>query len=119
MGEYLQRRCHTQTVTIASGAAVSDAFDFHLFSMMILLMPAAWTSASVGFKVCPTEDGTYLPLYDADGDIVEVATPSVNCAYDTPAIIPAAHWVKLWSQDGSGNDTNQGAERVVTLMMKA
>jgi hypothetical protein len=117
---HLQRAPHTVTLTIANGAALSDAFDMTHFSMAIVTLPAAWTSAKIGFKVSTSSAGTFTPLYDHDGNIVQVGgTPAASTSYEAPPELAAAFWVKLWSQDGSANDTNQGGARSITVTLKS
>lgn len=113
------------SVTIAEGQAESEAIDFRQYAMMALHLPAAWTEAFVGFKVATTPGGTYQPLYGADGALVQIGDPTgptppvAGQTYVAPAELAAARWVKLWSQDGSGNDTNQDADRVLRVDLKA
>lgn len=106
-------------LTIANGAAVSDAFDMQRHAGGTVLMPAAWTAASIGFQVAATEAGTYYKLYDADGNLVQIVSPSASLAYAMPTELFGAAFVKLWSQDGSGNNTNQGAERAPIVILKS
>ena len=115
----INRSTKFQSMTIANGAAVSDAFDMRDYSGGQLVMPAAWTAASIGFQVAASEGGTYSPLYDSSAAIVEISGPAVDKAYQLPVELFGAHWVKLWSQDGAGNDTNQGAARTVIVELKS
>ena len=114
------RRLHSiQTSTIASGAALSGVIDMRFYSMLMVHMPSAWTPASIGFKTASSKTGTYLPLYDDDGNLVQIDSPSANRAYVAPATLAAASWVKLWSQNGTGTDTNQASDRAFTVETKA
>jgi len=106
------------TVTIANGAALSDAFDMRRFSFLTVHMPAAWTAASMGFYVSSSQGGTFLPLYDDEGNVVEITSPAVDKAYTAPATVGGAHWVKLWSET-SGSGVNQGAERSLIVNLKS
>lgn len=106
-------------VSIASGAAVSDVIDFRRGSLLVVHMPGAWTSASVGFQVSDARDGTFSPLYDDDGNLVQIDSPSADRAYMAPAALAGARFVKLWSQNGSGSDTNQTADRSLRVDLKA
>ena len=115
----LIRLTKAEVATIASGAAVSGAIDVSRYSGMNIQMPSTWTAASIGFQVCDTEGGTFLPLYDATGTLVQIASPAASKAYSAPAELFAAIYVKLWSQDGAGSDTNQAAARTLTLTFKA
>ena len=119
MPSLINRTTKTQSLTIASGAAVSDAFDMQDYAGGNLYMPAAWTAASIGFQIAPSEGGTYLPLYDDAAAIVEIDGPSVDTAYTLPKELFAAQWVKLWSQDGAGSGTNQAAARTVIIELKS
>lgn len=116
MSYITERQSKRAALTIASSAALSTAFHF-AGGLGLVLMPAAWTAANIGFKVCDTEGGTYLPLYQDDGStLVEIASPAADTAYTLPAELAGATWVKLWSQDGAGSDTNQAAERSLTVV---
>jgi len=107
------------TATIASGANLSDAIDFQAFSVLVVHMPAAWTAASIGFKVSNTQDGTYQAAYDDNGALLQIDSPAASKSYVSPAQLSACHWVKLWSQDGAGANTNQAAARSLRCGLKA
>lgn len=115
---YITRGSSKRDLTIASGAAITDAISMERHAGGSVLMPSAWTAANVGFKISDAESGTYYPLYDAEGSIVEIASPAASKAYAIPAEVFGAAYVKLWSQDGSGNDTNQAAARTVGIILK-
>ena len=117
--ELMVRMVHEQPLTIANGASLSGAFDFRLFTMGVVTMPAAWTAASIGFTVAPEESGTYVTLYDHDGTLVQISGPAVDKGYELPPELAGASWVKLFSQDGAGAAANQGAERTLGLQLKA
>lgn len=113
------RGAKTLTVDIANGAALSEAIQFDRYAILCVHMPAAWTAASIGFHVASTETGTYTPLYDRNGALVQIVAPAVDKTYVAPAEITAARWLKLWSQDGAGSGTNQGAARSLVVDCKA
>jgi len=112
------RKVKQYTATIASGAALSDEFRFDGFALAVIHMPSTWTAASIGFKVASASGGTFLPLYDEDGTLVQIDSPTADKAYVAPAELAAAQYVKLWSQDGSGNDANQAAARSIPVDVK-
>lgn len=114
----IRRSSTSNSVTIASSGNLSSALEMSGASGGIIQMPAAWTAASIGFKVCNTVDGTYLPLYDQDGVLVQIDSPAVDKAYTMPTELFGALYVKLWSQNGSGTNTNQGAARTLTVTIK-
>lgn len=115
----LERQDSTVTATIALGANLSDAIDMQAYAMGTVHMPAAWDAASLGFKVSTTLAGTYLPLYDESGALVQIASPAVNQAYTLPARVAACRFVKLWSQNGAGTDVAQTAARSLLVDLKA
>lgn len=113
------RRTEFTTVTIESGTATSDVIDFTMWSMMQVQLPATWTSASIGFSVSTASAGTFGVLYDDDGTLVQIDSPTANKVYTAPADIAASGYLKLWSQDGSASPTDQGGDRVLRLTVKA
>jgi hypothetical protein len=113
------RGAKTVTAVIANAAALSGPIQFDRYSMLCVHMPAVWTAASIGFYVCSTEDGTYTPLYDRNGVLVQIVAPAVDKSYVAPAEVTVARWLKLWSQDGAGSSTNQGAARSLVVDCKA
>ena len=109
----------TVTVTIAAGAALSDAMDFRYMGGAILHMPAAWTAADIGFYVSPTGvAGSFQPLYDELNALVQIDGATADRSYALPAAIFAAHYVQLWSQN-AGVSENQAAARELQLSLKA
>jgi hypothetical protein len=113
------RETHVKTVTIANGAALSDAIDVRDFVYFIVHMPSAWTAASLGFQVATSPGATYAPLYDDDGNLVQIDSPAATKAYSAPAALGGAHFLKLWSQNGTATNTNQAAERSLVLELKS
>ena len=119
MPSLINRTTKYKSMTIANGAPLSDAFDMRDYAGGNLYMPAAWTAASIGFKIATETGGTYTPLYDDAAAIVEIDGPSVDNAYVLPKELFAAQHVKLWSQDGAGANTNQGAARTIIIELKS
>ncbi len=117
MGGKIERRVHTEELAMATN--LSDAWDNELFAMGNVRMPATWTAASIGFKVADVLAGTYLPLYDDNGNLVQIDSPTADKAYTFPAEVAAARFVKLWSQDGAGANANQGAARTLYVDLKS
>ena len=112
------RRSTNETKTIGASAALSDVMDFRAWAGGIILMPGTWTAASIGFQVAATSGGTYYPLYDEDGSLVQIASPTASKAYAIPAEVFGASFVKIWSQNGSGTGTNQAAARALVITLK-
>lgn len=111
------RETRVQTVTIANGAALSEAIDMTEQSAGNIYMPAAWTAASIGIQSCYDSGGTFLPLYDDSGTLVE-ATVAVDRCVKLPPEVFACRYIKLWSQT-AGSGVNQGADRSIVVELKA
>lgn len=110
-----------QNVTIGAGAAISSAFSLNPLAgdAGLIGVPSTWTAAAIGFKICDTQDGTFSPLRDEVGTIVQITGVQAAAAgwYKIPDAVRGAPWVKLWSQTG-GADTNQAAARALVVCAK-
>lgn len=113
------RQNSTQTANMPTGTALSAEIDKRGYAGGLIHMPAAWTAASVGFYVSPTTGGTFQPLYDYYNSLAQIASPAQGKSYDLPPQLFAVRYFKIWSQNGSGVDTNQtrdgGTDFVVDL----
>jgi hypothetical protein len=104
------------TVTIKSGTALSDLIDLRRYPNAGYTMPAAWTAASIAFKV--SYDGVnFFSLKNAAGTLIEHATPASGDARALPAEVASFYFVKLWSETG-GTGVNQAADRVFLVGTK-
>ncbi len=115
----ITRQNEQVVAVIPNATAISQAIDMRPYVMGLVHMPAVWTAASIGFKVSPTEGGTFVALYDKNAVLVQVSSPLINLSYVFPAEVAGCLWIKLWSQDGSASDTNQGAERSLKVDLKS
>jgi hypothetical protein len=111
-------------VTIGNGEALSETINMKDFSGGIVIIPSAWTDANLGFKVSPTPDGTFVILHSSVGVPVQIGEIVTNAsyAYAIPEAIFAAGFMKLWSKnttDATVTDTNQGAARNITVLLKS
>ena len=109
--------------TILINAATGSAVKIEGHQTGMVIMPAAWTAASLGFKVCDTEDGTYLILRTDAGvpiQITGIVTDAAN-AYKLPAdLFNGPIWVRPWSKHataGTITDINQDAARTIKLVV--
>ena len=80
-----------QTLTIATGATVSDAFDSRNCEQTGVVIPAAFTGVALTFQVSH-DGGTYQALYDATNTLVSV-TVAPGRSYALPAALGSwPHW---------------------------
>jgi hypothetical protein len=113
------------TVTMADGAAITNAFQMHNWIGGIVVIPAAWIAANMGFQVSDREDGTYTILREDDTDQpvqIQYVSTSTAKSYKIPNEIFPALWVKLWSKSAT-NATETGVDQTggplnFTLMLK-
>ena len=109
------------TTAIPSGTAITPAINVGdiLPNMGLAILPGTWTAASLGFKVSDVENGTYVPLRSATGDIVEITgiQTGAAAAYPLPSEIKGAQWIKFWSET-AGSDANQAGARTIILIGK-
>lgn len=108
------------TVTIANGASESEAINLGGRAWGMVILPAGWTAAKLGMKVGLTSGGTfYGPVKDQAGALV-LATVAASDAIALPQGDNHVWgpFVKLVSCDASGVAVNQGADRVLTLLVR-
>jgi hypothetical protein len=107
--------------TIGAGAAESGTIDLRevVGDAGLVGVPGAWTAAALGFKVSDSFGGTFSPLRDESGSIVQISGIQTGAAgyYKLPDALRGAMFVKLWSQT-AGSDSNQVADRVITVLAK-
>lgn len=112
------------TVTIANGAALSDAFDMGEYASGIVIFPSGWTAADCGAYVAGDEQNTtYVPLKDSANAYGEtVSIDAVDTAAGSARPIPewwfGARMIKLFSHNGSGVAANQTGAKVITIKLK-
>lgn len=105
----------TKSATIASGASLSGAVDLFDRIMAGIEMPASWTAAGLSFEV--SSDGvTYRPLTDDAGAEKTLVVAASKAVQFTLAEGFAWRYLKLRSGTSSAA-VNQGADRVVTLVL--
>jgi hypothetical protein len=110
----------TLTLTIALNAALSDQADLEGYALVGILMPSAWTAASLTFQVAATSGGTFCDVYDDAGAEVTVSAAASRYIGLTTAdalCLSAARFLKLRSGT-TGTPVNQAAARTITLILK-
>ena len=116
----MEREARYITATIPLGEAESGVIDTTWAAGMGIKTPAALEAATViGFKVCESKDGTFLPLYDDTNALVTVTVELAEArAYAAPDEIFYWRYVKLWSQ-AAGVDVDQAAARDFVIVLKS
>ncbi len=90
----------TESVTIANGQATSAPINIRGMAQCGILLPAAFTGATIGFSV--SADGeTYATLYDSSNTAVAI-TVTQGRAYALPINVFPFAFVKLVSASSEG-----------------
>ncbi len=113
------RLARSVSAAVANGAALSGIIDNTWGAAGGLKAPAALEATTViGFKVAESQDGTFLPLHDASGTLVEVAVDAAAAkAYALPDELFPWPYFKLWTE-AAGADVLQTAERAFGVVFK-
>ncbi len=107
----------TKTVTITSGTSLSGGVEIGEGVLVGLDVPA-FTSAAITFQVSSDGGTTYRDAYDAAAAEVTCGAATTGNRYiAAPAALNGAWWIKVRSGT-SAAPVNQGADRVITLVVK-
>lgn len=113
----------TISLTIANGAALSEAFDMQRYLNGLVYVPGTWTAGNIGFTVCDTATGTFSIALDKTGVPIQISTVNTGRAgwYAIPTELFPASFVKLWSKNATAateTDINQAGARAMKVMLK-
>lgn len=124
MGQKIQRQVDIVPVTIANNAALSTAVRMAGNVIAAIHIPAAWTAAALTFQASLDDGVTWMDVYDDGGTELSIAAGSIPTA-STRAIVNATILEKLAGlamfrlrSGTSAVPVNQGAQRVITLVLK-
>ncbi len=98
-----------KTVTIAINEDITEAIDVAGYNEIAVIMPAAWTTATLGLESSATEDGTYTPVYDGTDLVSE--TVAVDRTVILSKNIGPLLFIKLKSS------ASQDAARTLTVLL--
>lgn len=112
---------HLETVTIASSAATSTAFQLYGYRIVGIYTPSAWTAADISFEV--SKDGsTWVKVVGNDGALVKLTGVATGAAEFN--VVPELldfftnEWCRVVSTNtASEADVNQDAARSLTLVL--
>ena len=110
----------TITTTIASGASLSSEISLDSWTLDAIIMPSAWTTASLTFQAAEASGGTYVNLFDDGGNETTVAAAVDRYIALTVAdkeAVDSTRWLKIRSGTSS-TAVNQGAERTIRLVLR-
>lgn len=116
------RARNSGVVTIAADQSLSDVIDMRGFGGGSIILPADWTNADIGAAISVARDGNYAIYADHEnlfGTDVSIDAPEGGRAYPMPAWWFGAHFLRLFSHNGSGTPVNQIEARQIQYMLKA
>ncbi len=105
-------------ITIANGQSISGAANLGGLRLFGIVMPAAWTAASITFQMSADGGSTWNNVYDQNGNEVTVTAGSSRFIALDPATLPAVQWLQARSGTAS-SPVNQGADRSLTLVLRS
>lgn len=109
-----------QIVTIAAGASASEMIVTQGRALVAIQMPAAWTAASLGFKVCLTGNpADLLPVYNNGGTVVTTpAAANTYIAFPLPDAVFGPYLQITSVTAGTTTGVNQVAAATLILLFK-
>jgi hypothetical protein len=88
----------TPTATIADGATESSVVTVGDNLPSGIKTPAGWTTASITFKASESAGGTFVPVYDASGALLTIASAAASRWYAiAPQDLAGVPYLKLVS----------------------
>lgn len=84
------------TITLL-GTARSAPIELINSTILRIWMPAAWDAASIGVEECESEDGTYQPTYDDEGEQYLITAAASRMIRVREANFQHARFVRFYS----------------------
>ena len=115
------RGYRTVDVVIVTGSPVSNEIDMRELASGIVIFPADWTNASLGFQVSNVSGGPFVILRDELGSPVQIRGVTGSRAYEIPDEVYSGFYTQLWSKDtvvASENTIYQLGIRTLKVMQK-
>jgi hypothetical protein len=103
----IARKYTTATLTMADNAAITDAVNMSAYAGGTVHVPTGWVAANVGFSRATTVGGTYTRMRDQTGTLLQITGIVADQVYPLPTELFGCGFVKLLSQNASGNDVSQ------------
>ena len=105
--------------TIANGESLSGLVELGTLTLVGIEIPADWTAANLTLQTTNESGGTLVDVYDKAGNeyTITVGGTSRFIALDKSDLQGIGRFIKLRSGT-SGTPVNQGADRVLKLIVK-
>lgn len=106
MTRYLGNLTYNE-VTIANGQTTSGAIDLQGLVICQIIMPAAFTSASISFT-SSHNDGTYQPLYNTANTALSITIGTSRTYNIAPSDFAGCRFLKIVSAGAEGGSRTIG-----------
>lgn len=109
------KKPETRTVSIASGGTTSDMIPLGDYMLAGIITPSALTSTAITFTASDTKDGTFVAVYDSDGNQVSLtaaASRAIGLSGAEADALAPFQFVKVVC------GTAEAAARTLTLCLK-
>jgi hypothetical protein len=108
-------------VVIANGASLSGEIDLQHFLPCGIIMPSAWTAASLTFAGAPENGaggaGTFVPITNDAGTEYTVTVAASKAVMIDPVKLAGVRYLKIRSGTSSAAVT-QGADRTLNVILR-
>lgn len=107
----------TVDVVISSGQSLSAAANLGGLHAMGIIMPSAWTAASLSFQAC-ADSVTFVDLYSEFGTEVVIPAGVSRFLAFAPSLFLAFNGLKVRSGT-TGTPVNQAADRTLKIVARS
>lgn len=115
------------TVTIANGAAVSDAIRAGGGTLTAIKVPSAWTAAALTFEASFDDGTTWRPVFDDQAAEVTISSANMTTLTTGERVVVASTMLNKLAalpmfrlvSGVAGTNVNQGAARTFIVSTKA
>jgi hypothetical protein len=104
--------------TIANGTSLSGNLNLGGLRLFGIVMPSAWTSASLTFLMSPDGGTTWVSMFDINGNELTATVAASHFVALDPTLFASVQMLQIRSGT-SGAPVAQGANRQLTLVLRA
>ena len=118
----MTRNWYSASVRIGAGSGSSISSSMLIAGRPIIgiLMPEAWTAASLSFDVSACEGGTFYPLYDDGGNEITFSPTASTAIANNTKLEKLSSWYGMRIRSGCGvaSAVSQAAARTFVIFQQ-
>ena len=113
-----QRNATSTALTISNASSISTSMVIAGWSDIHIVVPEAWTAASISFDVSACSGGTFYPLYDDAGAQVAIPVVASTAIANKAKLSMLTPWygMRIRSGCGAASRVDQGAARTFVVV---